>query len=353
MRDSGAYRAMAFTEVGHAARSARDSRSPADGNPAYLAPTGLDIDLEDVLPMGGLFSLFVSQVAEDAGQGYLRRFVDQRKTTEDVPAGNDNPVSDSAAYLTYSATGPIYPGPSSAVFTTTAPRLSIAQSSQFSYNVLSGTTGRPGLLSANVGGNYPIHISVAPGGSSNPAAATFAASPATLSVPGQTLAAPRVAVTVPLTATNGAIATASATITAVNAIAGQPAVQNATQATSLTITALNPTRALDAVGSPFETTLFAAVRGFGADALVLNEVAGSSLGTFIGSHLGAEAQSALGQIATILDPATNLESYATIGPLTRQRQHSLCGQHFRRSGKSDRCATPGDAHERRAILVGR
>ncbi|MFN0137738.1 MAG: hypothetical protein ACKVS9_16660 [Phycisphaerae bacterium] len=284
----------------------------------YAVPTGLNIDLEDVLPAGGAFSLLATQVAESGGSGYIRRLVDRRKTTEDATAGNESPALDSSGYLTFSPNGPIFPRPTSVVFTNTAPRLSIALPAQYNFRVLAGTTGRPGLLSANVGGDFPINISVTPGSSSNPSAMTFSTTPGALGVLGQTIAAPRVAINAPFSATSGAIATAPATISAVNAIGGQPAVQSPTQNTTITATVVNPTRGSDAVGAPFETTVFAAVRGFGAEVGVANEFAGSTLGTFISSRLNQQAQAALGRISTLLSATTNLEDYATVLPITTQ-----------------------------------
>lgn len=67
-----------------------DSKFDVAAQP-YVAPTGLNIDLEDVLPAGGVFSLWVAQISEGSGGGYARTFVDQQRTTEDGIPGNEDP----------------------------------------------------------------------------------------------------------------------------------------------------------------------------------------------------------------------------------------------------------------------
>ena len=49
----------------------------------YVCPTGLNIDLEDILCKGKVFTPWVAQIAEGSGGGYARRFVNQLRTTED------------------------------------------------------------------------------------------------------------------------------------------------------------------------------------------------------------------------------------------------------------------------------
>jgi hypothetical protein len=58
-----------------------DSNFEIDRQP-YAAPSGDNIDLEFVLPLGGAFSPLIPQVPE-TGDGYQRRFVDSVKTTQD------------------------------------------------------------------------------------------------------------------------------------------------------------------------------------------------------------------------------------------------------------------------------
>lgn len=282
----------------------------------YTTPTGFDIDLETVLPAGGVFSLYVAQISEGSGGGYLRSFVDVLRSTEDGISGNESPADDARAmYEDVYRSGPFYPTPGVVVWTTAAPELASAESARHTFDVLAGTTGGPGLLAANVGGDFPIDVSATPGASSNPAVAIFAAGPADMAVLGQTEAYPQLAVAVPLGAAHGASASASVTISAVNSQGGDPAVVNPVWNTTASATVLNPTRGLSAGGAPFETTVFAAVEGFGADPAVANEFRGGDLGVYVQGNLGVAAQASLGHITTLLDPATDLEDLATVDAL--------------------------------------
>ena len=279
---------------------------------------GLSVDLEDVLPSGGVFSNWVAQIAEGSGGGYARRFVNQLRTTEDGVAGNEVPALDAqTSYREINRSGPFYPTPGSAVFTTSPPELGVAEAARHTFNVLAGTTGRPGLISANLGGNYPINITATPGASSDPTVATFSSSADAIGILGQSEAFPQIAVTVPASAAGGAIASAPVTITATNSVGGDPSVVNPMQGSGTTITVLKPTTGLDASVPPlpFQTTVFLAVQGFGADLAVPNEFRPSSLGTFVNAQLGNKVQAALNHIGTLLNPATNLEDNTTMDPL--------------------------------------
>jgi hypothetical protein len=284
----------------------------------YTFPTGRSIDLEDILRSGGVFSQWVAQIAEGSGGGYARRFVDQLRTTEDGIAGNENPATDAQeSYRQIHRDGPFYPTPGRVTFTTSPPELGVGEPTRQTFSVLAGTTGRPGLISANLGGNYPINITATAGASSNPSVATFGSAAAATGVLGQSEAFPQIAVTVPISAANGATAGASVTFTASNSVGGDPSVVNPVQGSATTITVLKPTTGLDATvpPSPFQTTVFLAVQGFGADPAVANEFRPSSLGTFVNAQLGNKVQAALSHIATLLNPATNLEDNATMDPL--------------------------------------
>lgn len=282
----------------------------------YTAPSGSSIDLEDVLPAGGVFSQWVAQIAEGSGGGYARRYVDVQRTTEDATSGNEDPATDVAGiYRRVFRSGPFYPTPGAVVFSSEAPRLALPLSSRLSSTVLAGTTGRPGLLCANTGGDWGINVSVAPGSSSNPSVATFAAGAAASAVPGQTEGFPQIVVTVPASAPDGAIATAPVTFTATNAVAGNPAVQDAVQASIASVAVLKPTRAVNQLGAPIETTVFMALEGFGADPGVTNEFAQSQLADYVFAHLGGRAKGTLGALGFLLNTSSNLEGFAEIDPL--------------------------------------
>ena len=283
----------------------------------YSAPTGLNIDLEDVLPAGGVFSMFVPQIPEAVnGGGYVRRFVDSTKTSEDGIPGNQDPALDAeSAYVAINKDGPFFATPGSVTFTTATPELSVALASEHMFDVIANTTGGPGLIAANIGGNFPIDVSVTTGASSNPSVAAFSSGTADLGVMGQTPAFPRIAVAVPPGVSDGASASASVTFHSTNSNAGDPAVLNAIQSSTATVTVLNPSTGFDAFGVPLETTVYMAVQGLAADPLVNNEFLPTDLGAFVQTELGSRAVAAFGHAATLLSPTTNLENFAAIGPL--------------------------------------
>jgi len=280
----------------------------------YMA--GTNMDLADVLPLGGVFTPWVAQINEATGAGYARKFVDVLRTTEDGIGGNEDPGFDAInRYRNDFRTGPFYATPGTVVFTTSPPDLGVSLANRLDFEVLADTTGRPGLLCANVGGDYPINIAAAPGSSDLPTFVTFASSDSDLSVPGQSNGYPQIAVTVTANAPDGAIATAPVTFTASNSQGGDPAVVNSVQGSTTIATVLNPTKALDGSGSPIETTVFAAVQGFGADAGVVNEFLASDLSAFISANLGTAADDTLGNLADLQNPATNLEDILVVDPL--------------------------------------
>lgn len=305
----------------------------------YATPTGDNIDLETILPLGGAYSLLAAQVPESDGSttfsgvanGYARRFVDIAKTTESIAA--DDPVVDATtAYRHVRNNGPFYATPGRAVLTTSAPELGVGAAAEQLVQVLAGTTGRPGLLTANVGGNYPINISGSPGASSNPAAVTFGAGTAATGVLGQTLSFPTVAVAANAAAANGAVATSTVTVTATNGNGGDPAVLSPLQATTLTATVLKPTTGLNSVGGAFQTTVFAAVQGIPASA-ALNEFRATSLGTFVANNLGGLAQGTfcttigpdcVPHAPILIDPATNLGNGLQMDQMIKGYPDQLC-----------------------------
>ncbi len=278
----------------------------------FDVPTGDDIDLETVLPLGGAFSLLTAQISESDGtatypgtaNGYARRFIDIAKTTETLAA--DNPVTDATtAYRHVRNNGPFYPTPGRTVLTTSAPELGVGVAAEQMVQVLAGTTGRPALLAANVGGNFSINVSTSPGASSNPAAVTFGAGSSSNAITGQTLALPTVAVTASAAAANGATAISNVSVTATNSIGGDPAVLSPMQSASMTATVLKPTTGLNAGGGAFQTTVFAAVQGIPASAS-LNEFRATSFGNYAAANLEGLVQDSKSQGSVLLDTATNI-----------------------------------------------
>lgn len=201
------------------------------------------------------------------------------------------------------------------VLTSSSPELGVPLSSRLTFDVIANTTGRPGLISANVGGDFPIDITATPGASSDSTVATFASAASATSVGGQTEGFPQIATTVPANAPHGSIATAPITFTAINSQAGDPAVVNPTQSSTATVTVLKPTTGIDENGLPLGTTVFLAVQGFGADPAINNEFLNTDLATFVAAHLGQDVEASLDNISLLLDPATDLEDILTVDPL--------------------------------------
>ncbi|HPF38972.1 MAG TPA: hypothetical protein P5081_08785 [Phycisphaerae bacterium] len=271
----------------------------------YDAPTGDDIDLEFVLPLGGAFSRLVPQI-DASGDGYSRKFLDIAKTTEDATTLNDNPITDALnAYHSVTQTGPFFPTPGRAAFTTSAAELAVADASVQVFDTLAGSIGRPGVRCANLGGNQVIEAVATPGVSSNPAVATFAVSDSD-QASGQSAMFPRIEVAAPATAAHNATANASVSVTASNVSGASPPVVNPVSASGVTIRALNPTRGLSAAGTPFQATVFAALQGLPNEPGVPNEFANTSLAGFVAANLGGivDDERHNGQLLT--NPLTNL-----------------------------------------------
>lgn len=282
----------------------------------YPSPSGFDIDLEDVLPLGGVFSPWVAQISEASGGGYLRRFVDSVRTTEDGSIGNESPSFDASTHFgQVYRSGPFYPTPGEVRFLADPPELGVSDPTRLDFQVIAGTTGRPGLLCANVGGDFPIEISAVPGSSSDPSSANFSGGPAAIDVPGMSEALPQIEVTAPANAAHLAIVTVPVTFSATNTFGEDPPVFASPQTSTATATVLNPTSGVDELGAQKGTTVFLAARGFGADPNVANEFLGSDLANFITSNLGGLAAGTTGNLAVLLNPGADLENIAVADPL--------------------------------------
>jgi hypothetical protein len=274
------------------------------------------------LPPGGAFSLLVCQLPENDGSltlpgtanGYTRKFVDVRRTTETAAA--DNPIADATTiYRQIRNDGPFFPTPGRVVHTTTPPELSVTNVAQ-SFTVLAGTTAHPGMLCANVGGNFGINLVTSAGASSNPAAGTFGAGAALTNAPGQSLALAPVAITVPLSAAANAASSATVTVTATNTNGADPAVIAPVQNMTAIATVLKPTTGMNAGGGPFQATIFAAIQPILAGPAA-NEFAGTSLAQWVAPRLGSQAQDTWGNGSLLLNAATDISDPLLIRPLVR------------------------------------
>lgn len=280
----------------------------------YQPPTGKNIDLETVLPKNGAFSLRAAQVYEAHENGYARLLVDIAKTTEDANAGNDDPVADALfAYRTIANTGPLRATPGRAPFSTSAPELAVGDAGLQFFDVLSDTTGRPGLVAANAGGDFAMQVTATPGASSAPALMTFAPGDASVTPLGQSPVYPSVAATVAAGAAPGSLVTAPVTLHAVT-LAGPPTV-NPNASVTATFRVLDPTTGLTAGGLPFQATSLVAVQGIQPGAAA-NELLGTSFGAFVTAGLaGGLVKEALGNATALTNPATNLASPIVVDTL--------------------------------------
>lgn len=290
----------------------------------YDAPTGDEIDLEDVLPRGGAFSRLVCQVPErgrvrpsrGTANGFARVFIDVPRTTE--TGDRNDPVADALnAYRHIRNDGPFFPSPGWAALTGSPPRLSVASATEQRFEILTQTIGRPALLTANVGGNFGIDIAVSPGASSNPSVAAFSADEPDLNVAGQALGLPTVAIEAGPSAAHGQSAFADTTVSATNSSGDDPPVEDPVRMVEITATVLNPIRGLDENGQPFQTTVFIAVQGIPAGA-ENNEFLNTDLGRFVRDNLGGRAQETRGNGAALIDPSTDLSSSDVILPMIEE-----------------------------------
>ncbi|MEE8558344.1 MAG: hypothetical protein V3T14_10715, partial [Myxococcota bacterium] len=271
----------------------------------YAAPTGLNIDLETVLPRGGAYSLLTPQLI--VALGHQRLFADVAKTTENSSSLDDDPVVDFKRYRPITTLGPLgFPTPGRVLFTTSSPELSVADAALQVFEVIAGTTGRPGLRAANAGGDFPLEVSATPGVSSNPLIMTFASGDSGIAAVGQTEAFPKIEASVPLSAADGATVTVTVEVAASNLDPGAPPVINPLATTSATFRVLSPVTGLDAAGLPFQATTLAAIQGVPDDPGVANEFRTTSLGLFVAANLGGLVKDDRGHGLVLLDPLTNL-----------------------------------------------
>lgn len=275
----------------------------------YDPPTGLDIDLETVLPKDGAFSNLVAQIPEELDHGYARLNGSIAKTTEDNDSGNDDPVEDAMeAYRTTSNEGPFFASPGRAPFVDSAAELGVATPVKQFFEVLAGTTGRPGLRCANIGGSGLVATATLTGSSSNPAVATFAAADSDTTETPSSRVNPSIAATVPNSAVHGASASVTVDVSAQKLDPGDPNVINPSGSTTATMIVIRPTKGQDEFGSPFQATVFAAVQAIPQQAGVNNEFLGTSLATFVFENLEGIVEDEFSNGVDLLNPTTDLSN---------------------------------------------
>ena len=281
----------------------------------YAPPTGDNIDHEFVLPLGGAFSSITPQVPELAN-GYQRLFADLVKTSEDGVAGNEDPVADAlGAYWHVANVGPFRPTPGYVPFTTSGARLELADDALQSFQVLTGTNARPGLVAANLGGDFGMDFTTAPAGPGTPGVMTVAAATSSSAALGQVTVAPQVEIDTAAGAPAGHAETLAIQVNATKAAPTDPALTQSTGTATATFTATDPTTGLDALGQPFQATALVAVHGLPDQPGVANEIAGTSFAAFAAPRLGVSVFDVRGNGAALLDPATDLTDPILIDPM--------------------------------------
>jgi hypothetical protein len=281
----------------------------------YDAPTGNDIDLEFVLPLGGAYTPFVPQV-EERGEGLQRTFIDTVKTTEDLIVGNEDTIVDSvAAYRDVETLGAMIPTPGFSPLSTSAAEMSLADTSLHIFDVLAGTTAHPGLFSANIGGDRGMLFNTTPGASSIPALISFSPDASASPAIGQAAIAPSVGVTVAPGAPEGLLETIAVSVAASAGNVMDPPVVIPNDANSATYRVIDPKLGKNAVGAPFQATAFLAVHGLPDVVGVANEFVGTSLGRWITPRFGLTAFDSRGHGLTLLNPTTDLSNPVLIDPM--------------------------------------
>jgi hypothetical protein len=281
----------------------------------YPVPTGDNIDLEFVLPFGGAFSLLVPQLPEQAN-GYRRLFTDVTKTSEDGILANENPALDAVnAYDSLSNSGPFRATPGFAAATTSNAILSVADSVVQNFEVLTGTTARPGLVAANTGGNFGMVTITTPGAAANPAEMNFSPATSAFDPQGQTAIAPALEVQTFATTPPGYVDTISIQVDAGEAALSDPPIGSPTAVVNATFTTIDPTTGLNALGQAFQATALVAIQGLPDEPGVANEFLATSLAARMASGLGTSVFDTLGNGTLLLNPLTDLSNPLVVDPI--------------------------------------
>ena len=294
--------------------AANDDSTFKVGDQPYMAPTGDNIDLEFVLPQGGAFSMLVPQVPEE-GSGYQRILIDQIKTSEDGITGNEDPALDAAtAYRATSNAGPFFPTPGYAAFSTSPGRLAVATTPLQVFQVLKDTQARPGLVAANIGGNFSIQTESTPGPTLDPSAMNASANQS-LSLPfAQSEIAPYFDVETFSTTPLGHSEFISVELDASTPVPGSPPTTDPLHQREASLVAIDPTTGTDAGGQPFQGTALIALQGIPALDGVVNPFSQTSLGNSM-RHDSVNFPDSRGNGASLADPVTDLSDPAVIEPM--------------------------------------
>jgi len=280
----------------------------------YVAGTGDNIDLEFVLPRGGAFSDWVPQVPEE-GTGYQRILVDRLKTSEDGVTGNEDPALDAAtAYRPTSNMGPFFATPGYAALSTSPSRLSVAITPLQFFQILKDTRARPGLVAANIGGDFSIQIESTPGPTRDPSVINTDIGQS-LSLPiAQSEIAPFFEIETFSTTPLGHSEFISVDIDASNSVPGDPDSIDPFHWRGAYLVTIDPTTGSDAQGQIFQGTALFALQGIPVVEGITNPFSETSLGNAM--QLGSVAfLDSRGNGASLSDPASNLSDPLFMDPL--------------------------------------
>ncbi|MDG2335865.1 MAG: hypothetical protein P8Q97_16760 [Myxococcota bacterium] len=280
----------------------------------YLAPSGDNIDLEFVLPRGGAFSVWVPQVPEE-GSGYQRILVDRMKTSEDGIPGNEDPALDAAtAYRSTSNTGPFFATPGYAASSTSPGRLSVAITPLQFFQVLKETQARPGLIAANIGGDFGIQTESTPGPTRDPSAMNASVTQS-LSLPiAQSAIAPYFDVETFATTPLGHSEFITIELDSTTPVPGNPPTTDPLHRRAAYLVTIDPTTGQDAQGQSFQGTALFALQGVPVMEGVLNPFSETSLGSGMRNN-SANFPNSRGNGASLSDPSSDLSDPALIQPM--------------------------------------
>jgi hypothetical protein len=286
---------------------------PKFNPPVQPVIPGNGIDLEAVLPFGGVFSNLVPQV-DELGGGYARLYVDVAKTTENANPADDDPAIDYLQYRSIADLGPLGPTPGGVHLTSSPEELELADARAQVYEVLTGTLAYPGFLAANLGGFFGMSATTAPAQTANKFQISVKTSDAHSVASGQTPIYPKLEIIAFPQIADGTTLSSSVTVNASKLFVSDPNVVNPSQAVTATYRAIKPVTGKNSAGLPFQATAFAAIQGLPNDPGLLNEFAATPLSQFVAANLGVAVDDERDIGALLVNGATNLADPLIVRP---------------------------------------
>ncbi len=277
----------------------------------YLPPTGDNIDLEFILPLGGAFTPIVPQLEEN-GEGHQRRFIDSVKTSEDALVGNEDPAIDAVnVYLDVVNAGPFRPTPGHAPFSASGAELALADDAAQVFDLLAGTTAHAGLVAANIGGNRSMDFVTIPESTGPETFVSFFADFSDSPPVGQAFVGPAVGAVVARDSVAGHLETATFRVEDTP----DPPLSTSARSVTATYRVINPTFGLSELGFPLQGTALLAGLGLPDEPGVANELMTTSVGQWLAPRLGISVFDARGEGIVLLNPLTDLSNPVLVDSL--------------------------------------